>query len=212
MDTNGERIISADDHMDLHVMPPRLFVDRVAASWRDRVPVVVDTDDGPCWSLDGAIVGPSGRKAKGLLAADAHGFRPGVAEERLEDLDRDGVEATVVYGPPFGLEFVEDPLVRAECLRVQRLGRRVQRRRPRPPRRARDAPGARRKPRPPSCSGSPRSGTATGGVLRGRDPRSRTTGTFWAVANDVAIPIHFHLSGGMHSTAFVGWQRPVAVR
>src|SRR5262249_20021592 len=118
MDANGQRIISADDHMDLHVMPPRLFVDRVRPSWRDQVPAVVDTDDGPCWSVCGAVVGPSGRKAKGLLAADAHGFRPRVAGQRLEDLDRDGVAAPVVSGPPFGLDFVEDQLVRAEGLRA----------------------------------------------------------------------------------------------
>src|SRR5689334_17305022 len=118
MDADGQRIISADDHMDLHVMPARLFVDRVAPSWRERVPAVIDTDDDPCWSLGSTIVGPSGRKTKGLLAADAHGFHPGVAEHRLEDLDRDGVEATVVYGPPFGLDFIEDRLARAECVRA----------------------------------------------------------------------------------------------
>lgn len=27
---------------------------------------------------------------------------------------------------------------------------------------------------------------------------------FWATANDLAIPIHFHLSGGMHSISFSG--------
>ena len=39
VDLDGARIISADDHMDLHVMPPRLFVDRVPASSRDDVPM-----------------------------------------------------------------------------------------------------------------------------------------------------------------------------
>ena len=215
VDLNGERIISADDHMDLHVMPPRLFVDRVAAAWRDEVPIVVDTDDGPCWSLRGDIVGPSGRKAKGLLATDTHGFRPGVAEQRLEDLDRDGVEATVVYGPPFGLDFVEDPQVRAECLRAyndwadefnavdpDRL-----------------AVLAMLPVHTPEAAAAELERVATlgnRGALIGFfeaeiPPFEDEWDGFWAVANDVAIPIHFHLSGGMHSTAFVGWQRPVAV-
>ena len=80
-DATDDLIISADDHMDLHVMPPGLFVDRVPSALRDQVPVVIDTADGPCWSVDGGVVGPSGRKAKGLLSADAHGFRPGVAAD-----------------------------------------------------------------------------------------------------------------------------------
>ena len=205
MDTNGERIISADDHMDLHVMPPRLFVDRVAASWRDQVPVVVDTDDGPCWSLDGAIVGPSGRKAKGLLSADAHGFRPGVAEDaprgprpRRRGGDgrvRPAVRTGVRRGPG---------VTRRVPPRVQRLGRRVQRRRPRPVSPcSRCCRCTRPKPRRPSCNGSPCSGTAARSSASSRPTcrRSKTSGTASGPSrDDVGIPIHFHLSGGMHST------------
>ena len=76
--------------------------------------------------------------------------------------------------------------------RVQRLGRRVQRRRPRPPRRARDAPGAHARSRGGRAAAgrrarAPRRGD---GLLRSRrSRRSRTSGTtFWAVANDVGYP------------------------
>jgi len=215
MSVNGQRIISADDHMDLYVMPPRLFVDGVAASLRDQVPAVVETDDGPCWAVDGAIVGPSGRKAKGLLSADAHGFRPGIAEDRLEDLDRDGVEATVVYGPPFGLDFIEDRALRAECLRAYNDWA--------------DEFNAVDRDRlavlamlpvhtPEAAAAELQRAAALGhrGALIGffeadPPPFEDEWDNFWAVADEIGLPIHFHLSGGMHSTAFVGWQRPVAV-
>jgi predicted TIM-barrel fold metal-dependent hydrolase len=211
----SQRIISADDHMDLHVMPPRLFVDRVPAALQDQVPVVIDTDDGPCWALDGAIVGPSGRKAKGLLSADAHGFRPGVAEQRLEDLDRDGVEATVVYGPPFGLEFVQDQALRAECLRAYNDWA--------------DEFNAVDRNRlavlailpvhtPEAAAAELQRAVALGhrGAVVGFfeaevPPFADEWDGFWAVANEVGVPIHFHLSGGAHSLEFAGWQRPASV-
>jgi predicted TIM-barrel fold metal-dependent hydrolase len=179
------------------------------------VPVVVDTDEGPCWSLDGTIVGPSGRKAKGLLATDAHGFRPGVAEDRLADLDRDGVEATVVYGPPFGLDFVGDHTVRAACLRAyndwadefnatdrDRLAVLAML-----PVHAPDVAAAELQ----RVAALGHRGAVMGFFEADVPPFEDEWDEFWAVAHEVGIPIHFHLSGGMHSVAFVGWQRPVAV-
>lgn len=214
-DTSGERIISADDHMDLHVLPPDLFVTRVARRIRDRVPAVVDTPEGPCWSVEGRIVGPSGRKAGGFLAGDAHGFRPGVPQQRLEDLDRDGVEATVVYGPPFGLAFVEDVEVRAECLRAYNDWA--------------DEFNAVDRNRlavlallpvhtPEAAAAELRRVAALGhrGALVGFfeapvPPFADEWDAFWAAADEVGLPIHFHLSGGMHSLAFSDWQRPATV-
>jgi predicted TIM-barrel fold metal-dependent hydrolase len=212
---SDEPIISADDHMDLHVLPPRLFADRVPASVRDRAPVVVDTDDGPCWSVAGRIVGPSGRKAKGLLAADEHGFRPGTPEHRLQDLDRDGVVATVVYGPPFGLTFVDDREVRADCARAfndwadefNAVDR------------ARLAVLAILPVHTPDAAAAELTrvaalghrGAQLGFFEADDPPFNDGWDRFWAVADEVGIPIHFHLSGGMHSLAFVDWQRPAAV-
>lgn len=217
--TNAEAatdpIISADDHMDLHVMPTGLFVDRVSSALRDQVPAVIDTDDGPCWSINGAIVGPSGRKAKELLSIDAHGFRPGVAEDRLEDLDRDGVLATVVYGPVFGLEFIDDREVRAACLRayndwaddfnaVDRDRLAVLAMLP-----VHSPSSAAQELRRVAALGH--RGAVFGFFEAPEPPFLDSWDEFWATANDVAIPIHFHLSGGMHSIAFTDWQRPAAV-
>src|SRR4029079_15027943 len=112
-----ERIISADDHMDMNVLQPDLFVAGVPSAMRTAVPTVVDSDVGPMWTLAGELLGPSGRRAKGLITQNDPGFRPGMPRERLEDMDRDGIHAHAVYGPPLSLP-IPDLEVRAACLRA----------------------------------------------------------------------------------------------
>ena len=51
-----DRIVSADDHMDLHTLPPTLFEERLPRAWRDRAPRVEDTDRGRFWMVDGKII------------------------------------------------------------------------------------------------------------------------------------------------------------
>ena len=46
-------IVSADDHMDIHAMPPTVWQERLPAALRARGPRVVDTEDGPFWVIDG---------------------------------------------------------------------------------------------------------------------------------------------------------------
>ena len=87
----GQKLISADDHMDIHVLPPDLYQKRLPQALRGRGPKVVETDDGPCWVIDGKQVSPSGRKSAGYIRSEEHGFRPGTPEQRLEDMDRDGL-------------------------------------------------------------------------------------------------------------------------
>lgn len=41
------RLISADDHMDLNVLPPDLWTSRLESKFRSEAPRVVDTPDGP---------------------------------------------------------------------------------------------------------------------------------------------------------------------
>jgi predicted TIM-barrel fold metal-dependent hydrolase len=110
-----ERIISADDHMDVNVLPPDLFTARVPTALRNRVPHVVERDEGPMWVVGNDVVGPSGRRGKGLVTHDDLGFRPGRPHDRLSDMDRDGVYCHVIYGPPLGLP-VADREVRAACM------------------------------------------------------------------------------------------------
>jgi len=113
-----QRIISADDHMDIHVLPPSLFEERLPAAFRDAGPRVVETPDGPFWQAEGRLLSPSGRKAKGYIRSEEHGFRPGQPEKRLEDMDRDGVYAQVVYSPMTTQMRIADAELRAACMRA----------------------------------------------------------------------------------------------
>lgn len=114
----GGRIISADDHMDMDGMPSHVFVDRVDPAIRDRVPVVRDTDDGAWWHVDGHPFRPSGRKLSAPSGMVPVGHRPGIPEQRLEDMDVDTVYAQVIYGPLRGFTVVPDLDVRSACYRA----------------------------------------------------------------------------------------------
>ncbi len=115
---SDQQIISADDHMDIHVLPPELFQERLPAELREQGPKVVETEDGPFWQAEGKMLSPSGRKAKGYIRSEEHGFRPGRAETRLEDMDRDGVYAQVIYSPMTTQLRLEDAELRAACMRA----------------------------------------------------------------------------------------------
>src|SRR5262245_19438913 len=66
----AQRIISADDHMDLHVLPPALFSQRVPRALRERAPRVEQGPDGAVWKLDGRVVGSSGsQRGSGIVWA-----------------------------------------------------------------------------------------------------------------------------------------------
>ena len=123
------RVISADDHIDLMWLPKDTWQKRVPASWRDRAPKVVDGADGPEWVCDGNKWGIWGGRqgAAGALggrrsALERGGVlepgvcRPTTTELRLADMDRDGVDATVMYGPIVPL-LVKDPELKRVCYR-----------------------------------------------------------------------------------------------
>ena len=105
-----DRIISADDHMDLHAMPADVWEARLPSELVERGPRVAETDDGPVWHLDGRPLMPHGRKPGGLIERHAHGLRPSTPELRLEDMDRDNVHTHVIYGPPGSLRFKDKDL------------------------------------------------------------------------------------------------------
>lgn len=113
------RVISADDHIDLRYLPPTLWQERAPAALRDAAPRVVDTPRGPEWVCGDRNWGPWGRGGHSALkwALDrvgAEGPRPTTPHLRLEDMDRDGVDASVMYGPVALLE-AADPAVRQLC-------------------------------------------------------------------------------------------------
>jgi predicted TIM-barrel fold metal-dependent hydrolase len=121
-------MISCDDHLDLQYLPKDLWLSRLPKSLIDRAPHVEERDGRSVWVCDGVTWGawagtprPTGPKAV-FNAFD----RGGVAEEemhptnarlRLADMDRDGVEAQVMFGPVTSMS-VEDAGLRTACIQA----------------------------------------------------------------------------------------------
>lgn len=117
-------LYSCDDHLDLWTLPIDLWSARLPAALRERGPRVVTQNDFEWWVCDGAMLGPSGLKMLGDYNATTRagieddGFRASTPALRLQDMDRDGIRASVIYGPSlFGLPIADQEL-KAACLRT----------------------------------------------------------------------------------------------
>jgi uncharacterized protein len=121
------RFISADDHLDMQYLPPDLWTARLPSALRDRAPRVESRNGSSVWACDGEVWGRAGAlKAGGPKpffsaldrgGVDASDRRPANPPLRLADMDRDGVEAQVMYGPVTSM-IVADPALRAACVRA----------------------------------------------------------------------------------------------
>jgi predicted TIM-barrel fold metal-dependent hydrolase len=133
------RRISADCHLDLPWLPPDLFTSQARREFKDRMPYVADGPDGPRWTTKAGInmglvcgVGSTGAKfvpgqnyrvdkmaETGLYEDGRRGVRrPGDPEQRLKDMDRDGVDAEIIFGILGVAARVEDPEAANEMLRI----------------------------------------------------------------------------------------------
>ncbi|HTV88362.1 MAG TPA: amidohydrolase family protein [Stellaceae bacterium] len=126
-------LISCDDHMDLGQLPADLWLTRLPAEFRDRAPRVEERDGQAVWMCDGKVWGSWGGKApatgndrpvKALYNSfdragiyDQSERRPANAKLRLADMDRDSVQAQIIFGPIFQIS-TDDPALRAACYRV----------------------------------------------------------------------------------------------
>jgi predicted TIM-barrel fold metal-dependent hydrolase len=111
--------ISADCHIDMPWIPPDLFTANASAAMRERMPYVTDGPDGPHWTCKNGTsfglvggVGPGGQKLvpgqnyrvdkmaeTGLYTDGKKGIRrPTDPHLRLKDMERDGVDAEVIFG------------------------------------------------------------------------------------------------------------------
>ena len=119
------RFISADDHIDLRWLPKNLWTERLPAKLRERGPRVVETDKGECWTWEGQTFSPHGyytaAQGSGAMWAIERGgvmregeLRPTSADLRLGDMDRDGADASVMYGPTDPMA-IADPELRRRC-------------------------------------------------------------------------------------------------
>jgi uncharacterized protein len=125
-----QMMISADDHIDLGFLPKDLWTERLPQSLRERAPHVEDRgDEGEQWVCDGEPWGewrggrwPS-RPGRPVHALDRGGvnrdntLRPTTTELRLADMQRDGVEASVLFPPILGLTS-SDPALMVACIQA----------------------------------------------------------------------------------------------
>jgi len=124
MDT-ATGVYSCDDHLDLRAVPPDLWQSRLDRAQSERGPHVVARDDELVWVCEDRVLGGSGLTGKGAVAKklsaigragiDDDGYRAGTPKLRLEDMDRDGLVASVIYGP-VALGFpIQDPQLQVAC-------------------------------------------------------------------------------------------------
>lgn len=121
-------LVSCDDHLDLNMLPENVWSDRMSEKWGDRTPHIEVNDKGAAqWICDGQVWGRwSGKKAppssgpKPLKTAydrggieDVSELRAGHPELRLQDMDRDGVWAQLVFGPVTSIRTDDEELMRA---------------------------------------------------------------------------------------------------
>ena len=117
-------LYSCDDHLDFHAVPPGLWEARLPQAQAERGPHVVVRDGRPFWVCEDRVMGRSGMgtsavakslSAIGRAGIDDDGFRAGTPELRLHDMDRDGLRASVIYGP-LSLGFrIDDPALQHAC-------------------------------------------------------------------------------------------------
>jgi uncharacterized protein len=106
-DSRVYQLISADSHVN---EPPDLWTDRVPAALRDRAPRIERFEAGDAWVIEGvrdpinfgmnACAGLAPEDMLGWVRFDdirAGGYEPAA---RLEEMDRDGVDAEVLYPTP----------------------------------------------------------------------------------------------------------------
>jgi len=214
------RIISADDHIDLTWLPRDLWQTRVPPQWRERAPKVVDTADGPYWTCDGerweswgGRRGAAGAQGGRRTALERGGvlepgvLRPTTTMLRLADMDRDGIDATVMYGPIVPL-LIQDPGLRRVCYRAYNdwlaefcataSDRLV---------------GAGLIPVDDPADAAEevrhlrRIGLRTGMFLAARAETplwDQAWEPLWAAAAEAGLPIGFHLGGGLRTVTFSG--------
>ena len=211
-------LISADDHLDIHAMPPDTWSTRLPKEWRDRGPRVEETPEGPWWFCEGRRISPSGRKEQGYISANDHGFRPGQPRTRLEDMDRDGVRATVVYGPTCTQLRIGDAALHEQVAKVYNDWAAAFQNEDR------DRlilladlpshdPEAARQELVRCAKLGHRGAIVTNTIGRSQPLFDEVWAGFWDAAEEIGMPIHVHLAGGLHSLAMKlgSWRMPAAV-
>jgi predicted TIM-barrel fold metal-dependent hydrolase len=111
------RVISADGHVE---SPPEPWTKHVPEKYRDRAPRLIHLPDGQgdAWMVEGKDILHTGQNVTGPGPVKfAHGVYtdkdgkpvPGAGDaiQRLQEQDRDGIDAEVLFPPVFATRFIE---------------------------------------------------------------------------------------------------------
>jgi uncharacterized protein len=205
-------VFSCDDHLDLSAVPPNLWSSRLTKAQAERAPHVETGDKGALWVCEDRVMGRSGmpknREAVRKLSAigragiDDDGYRAGTPALRLEDMDRDGLAASVIYGP-LSLGFpIEDPALQDACFAAWNDWAVEEFNATNPDRLCVLAflPG--HSPEAAAAELERCAGLGHRGAIIGAfdvDLGDRSWDRLWAAADATGIPISFHIKGGTSS-------------
>jgi predicted TIM-barrel fold metal-dependent hydrolase len=118
-------MISADDHIDLGYLPHDLWTERLPQRFRERGPHVEDRDGRELWICDDKVWSEwrlgkwFDSPSRHRVALDRFPFkenpsrRPITPELRIQDMANDGVEASVLFPPIFGMRTIDKELASA---------------------------------------------------------------------------------------------------
>ncbi len=200
------RIYSCDDHLDMNAVPPQLWQERVPARFRGATPRVVEQRGQKLWVVGDRPFGVSGRYTGGIQSAIDRagvaddGFRSSDPKLRLEDMQRDGIWASLVYGPSALFRYpIEDPEASqwalrawndwaAECFNAHAPERLLAL-----PELPMDSPEV-ATAELERCAGKGHRGVGINGFAT--DLADRAWDSLWAAAEEVGLPVSFHIGGG----------------
>ncbi len=116
------RIYSCDDHLDIYHLPHDVWTERLPAKYRELGPHVIERKGERSWVAGKHYLGISGAYP-GLATGRGHenddGLRPGDPVLRMQDMDRDDIYGSVVYGPGALWGFpIDDPDLKLAVLRA----------------------------------------------------------------------------------------------
>lgn len=209
------QVYSSDDHLDMWALPRDVWSSRVPAALADQCPHVVEIDGRPWWVAGERRLSPSGEGGRTTSAIKRVGetddeTRVSTPSLRLKDMDRDGVYASVIFGPIVGAAGVEgDGARRAFYTAWNQYAAEFNRADP-----DRLAVLA-ALPQESSEDAAAELYAAAELGLRGAtispfmfDYRQPEWDRLWAAAADTGLPIHFHLGGGTSrlNGAAKGWE------
>jgi len=215
-------VISADCHVDLCWLPPKLFTENASSALRERMPYVADGPGGRRWTTKKGVnlglengMGSAGRQyvpgkihrsdrmaETGLYEDGKRGIRRLTEPElRVKDQDRDGVQAEVLYGVLGATGRLEDPEAAVEVLRIYNewLADFCSAR----PERFAGLASIPNNPIDAAIAEVRR--VAKRGVLRGLDIANSADlkplwdpywNPLWGVINETGLPLHFHTVSG----------------